>query len=242
MRKSFLLLLAVLMSGVLLAQSDSTTKRSIMSSRGLPKGNDHFIVQLGYTQWAGRPDTLSTSGIPRSLNIYFMLNFPFRTNPHMSAALGIGVGSDNIFFKNTDIRIRDVNTFITFNDVSDTSHYKKYKLTTDYLEVPVELRWTSRPSDDNHSFKVALGVKVGTLLQAKTKGKTLLNAAGNTINEYKEKEYSKKFFNTNRLVATGRIGYGHFALFAAYQVSQVFKENMGPNVHPFTIGLSLSGL
>ncbi|TCJ17058.1 PorT family protein [Flaviaesturariibacter flavus] len=242
MRKLFLAALGLCLSGVLFAQSDSSVKRSILSSRGLPKGNDHFMIQVGYTQWAGRPDTISTTGIPRSLNIYFMLAFPFRTNPHWSAAIGVGVGSDNIYFKNTDIRIRDVDTRIKFIDVSNTQHYKKYKLTTDYLEAPVELRFSSHPNDDNRSLKFALGAKVGLLLNAKTKGRTLLNGSGDTINEYKEKEVSKKFFNRQRLVATGRVSYGHFGIFATYQVSQVFKENMGPDVHPFTIGVALSGL
>ncbi|RYZ18632.1 MAG: PorT family protein [Chitinophagaceae bacterium] len=242
MRKSFLVALSLLLSGIVMAQSDSTVKRSMLSSRGLPKGNDHFLVQGGITQWSGRPDTLSTTGISRSLNIYFMMAFPFRTNPHLSAAIGLGVGSDNMFFKNTDIRIRDNVNTIAFRNVADTNHFKKYKLSTDYLEVPLELRWTSRPDDDAHSFKVALGVKVGTLLNAKTKGKNLLDRAGTSISDYKEKEFSKRFFNSQRFSATGRIGYGHFGVFASYQISQVFKENNGPNVHPFTVGLSLTGL
>jgi hypothetical protein len=242
MRKIFFVALGLLFSGVLFAQSDSTVKSGILTSRGLPKGNDHFMIQVGYTQWAGRPDTVTTGGLPRSLNIYFMMAFPFRTNPHWSAAAGLGIGSDNIFFDKLDVRIRDLNTRIAFNNVSDTNHFKKYKLTTDYLEVPVELRYSTRPGDDNRSVKFAIGAKIGLLLNSKTKGKTLQNAAGNTINEFREKEFSKKFFNGQRLVGTARVGYGHFGIFATYQVSQVFKENMGPNVHPFTIGISLSGL
>lgn len=242
MRKSFLVALCLLFTGIVMAQSDSTVKRSMLSSRGLPKGNDHFLIQGGITQWAGRPDTLSMTGVSRSLNVYFMMAFPFRTNPHLSAALGLGVGGDAIFFKNTDIRIRDNVTNIAFRNVADTNHFKKYKLGTDYLEVPVELRWTSRPDDDAHSIKIALGVKVGQLINAKTKGKNLVNSAGTSISDYKEKEFSTRFFNKRRFVATGRIGYGHFGIFASYQLSQVFIENVGPNVHPFTVGLSLTGL
>ncbi|RYZ91418.1 MAG: PorT family protein [Proteobacteria bacterium] len=242
MRKSLLVALALLTSGIVMAQSDSTLKRSLLTPRSLPKGNDHLMVQFGITQWSNRPDTINTGGISRSLNIYFMFNFPFRTNPKLSAAIGIGVGSDNMFFKATDVRIRDIATAISFRDVSDTNHFKKTKLTTDYLEIPVELRYSAKPEDDAHSMKFALGVKVGTLLQAKVKNKMLQNAGGTDINDFKEKQYSKRFFNGNRLVATARIGYGHFSLFGAYQVSRVFKENMGPDVRPLTLGLTLSGL
>ncbi|GAA4340679.1 outer membrane beta-barrel protein [Flaviaesturariibacter amylovorans] len=242
MRKSLLVALALLTSGIVMAQSDSTVKRGLLTPRSLPKGNDHLMVQFGVTQWMNRPDSLNTGGISRSLNLYFMINFPFRTNPRLSAAIGVGVGSDNIFLKETDIRIRDVASSIAFRDVSDTNHFKKTKLTTDYLEVPVELRYSAKPEDDAHSLKFAIGVKVGALLQAKVKNKELQNAADQAINDFKEKQYSKRFFNSNRLVATARIGYGHFSLFGAYQLSRVFRENMGPDVRPLSIGLSISGL
>lgn len=240
MRKLVFAALVLLSSLVSFAQTD--TLDTPHKAASLPHGNDHLMIQLGYTQWAGRPDTVSTTGIPRSFNMYIMLNFPFRTNKHMSAAIGVGVGSDNMYFKNTDIRIRDVATAIHFNNVADTSHFKKYKLATSYLEVPVELRFTSKPEDDGHSFKAALGVKVGVLVSAKTRGRILLDKAGTTINDYKEKEASKRFFNSNRISLTGRVGVGHFSLFSSYQLTTLFKDGMGPVINPLVIGLTVSGL
>jgi hypothetical protein len=202
MRKIVLAVLAICVTGTLFAQSDSTVKKTILSSRALPASNDHLMFQFGYTQWSGKPDSINTNGIPRSLNIYFMLNFPFRTNRHMSAAIGAGIGSDHIFFDRTNIGIAANTTAIQFRNVNatsvDTASFKKYKLATSYLEVPVELRYTANP-DKASGVKAALGLKVGILLNAHTKGKNLENRAGTTINDFKEKEFSKKFFNQNRL-------------------------------------------
>ncbi|MCW3075084.1 MAG: hypothetical protein JWP69_2153 [Flaviaesturariibacter sp.] len=245
MRKIVVVVLAMCVSGALLAQSDSTVKNTILSSRALPSSNDHLMIQVGYTQWAGKPDTISTSGIPRSLNIYFMLNFPFRTNPKMSAAIGVGIGSDHVFFKRTAISIAENAPAIRFRNVNassrDTAYFKKNKIATSYVEVPVELRFLASPGNPR-SFKAAIGLKVGMLLNAHTKGKELVRHAGGTINDYKEKEFSKRFFNTNRLSATGRVGFGHFSLFGSYQVTTLFKEGLGPQVRPVTIGLNISGL
>jgi hypothetical protein len=126
--------------------------------------------------------------------------------------------------------------------LSDTNSFKKYKLATTYAEAPVELRFRTNPDDDRRSVKLAVGAKVGTLLNAHTKGKTLENKEGNTINDYKVKEYSKRYFNTTRISLTGRVGFGHFSLFGSYQLTPLFKEGQAPTIRPLTIGLTLSGL
>jgi hypothetical protein len=63
-----------------------------------------------------------------------------------------------------------------------------------------------------------------------------------TLNNYIAKENSKHFFNTTRLSVTGRVGYGHFTIFTNYSITALFKEGTAAVIHPFSIGLALSGL
>jgi hypothetical protein len=56
------------------------------------------------------------------------------------------------------------------------------------------------------------------------------------------KEKSKRFFNTNRISATARLGYGHFTLFGSYSLTPLFKEGLGPKMNTLSLGLTLSGL
>lgn len=204
---------------------------------------DHLLIQVGYDNWARKPDTLNTRGFSRSFNMYFMFDFPFKTNPQLSVAVGAGISTSNIYFKDTyiDITGRNANR-LSFQDVSDTTHFKKYKLMTTYLEAPIELRYTKNPANPKKSLKAALGAKVGTLLSATTKGKTLLNSSGNTVNAYTQKEKAKRFFNGTRLSLTGRVGVGSLSIFGSYQFNAFVKEGMGPDVRPYSIGLTLSGL
>jgi hypothetical protein len=147
-----------------------------------------------------------------------------------------------MFFEKMNVGIKENTSTLQFTNVKDTNYFKKYKLATNYLEAPVELRFSSNPNDTRHSVKVALGVKVGMLLDAHVKGKELMNRQGNTLNDYKMKEYSKRFVNKNRLAATARLGYSSFSLFASYAITPLFKEGLGPVVRPITFGLTLSGL
>lgn len=207
------------------------------------RSNDHFMLQYGFDNWTGTNDSTRPSGFSRFFNVYLMLDKPFKTNPKMSVGLGIGVGSSNMFFSKRFIDVKATSNTLPFRKVDSVNHFKKFKLTTVFLEAPVELRYSSNPESSNSSFKAALGVKVGTMLSAYTKGKTLQNKNGNAINPYISKESSKKFFNTTRIALTGRIGYGILSVYGAYQVTSLLKDIAGPTeIRPYSIGITISGL
>lgn len=223
------------------AQTDTTRNTRMLSPMQVPS-SDHFLIQFGAAQWLNKPDSIHTGGFSRTFNMYLMLSFPFKTNPHFSVALGPGIATDNIFLDKQQAQITATTTTIPFRNTADTTHFKKFKVATAFLEAPVELRFSGNPDNNSKSIKVALGVKVGTMLSAWTKGKTLQNKAGTTLNDYIEKEKSKRYFNTTRFSLTGRIGWGHFTAFTSYALTPVFKEGVGPKMNTLSIGLSLSGL
>jgi hypothetical protein len=207
------------------------------------RSKDHLLLQLGFDNWANKPDTIHTKGLSRSFNIYLMFEFPFKTNPHLSIAVGAGIGTSNIYFSKTyiDISGKTANK-LSFRNVGDTAHFKKYKLLTTYVEAPVEFRYVLNPAQPKKSFKAAVGVKIGTMLGAGTKGKILQNSAGQTTNAYTQKEKSKRYFNSTRISLTGRVGFGNLSLFANYQVNSFIKQGFGPDVRPYAVGITLSGL
>ena len=207
------------------------------------RSNDHFMIQYGFDKWAGARDSINPKGFSRFFNAYIMLDKPFKTNAKLSVGLGVGIGSSNIFFDKTYVDVKSLSSQLPFTNVDSLNHFKKFKLTTVYAEAPVELRYSSDPENAGKSLKIALGVKVGTLLSAHTKGKTLVSKNGSTLNNYIEKESSKKFFNSTRLAATARIGYGIFGIYGAYQITSFLKTGAGPaEIKPYSIGIYISGL
>ena len=242
MKKIFLLPVTCFMLSFLFAQetTEPPKKKNPINLSG--RANDHFLLQLGYTGWNGIPDSINNGGLSKSINVYFMFDFPFKTSPKLSVGVGAGIASDQIKFSKTYVGIKETSATLQFIDQSDTSHFKRTKLVTAYLEAPIELRFTADPMHSDKSFKFALGVKVGTMLNAHTRNKDLEDENGNVINSYTMKESSKKFFNSTRLSAQARIGWGHFTLYGSYQLSALFKDGVGPIVKPYSIGLTLSGL
>ncbi len=241
MKKIFALVISGLIVTGLTAQEtpapEKKKEKVVLSSRS----NDHLMLQLGYTTWAGIPDTINQKGLSKSFNAYFMFDFPFKTSPKLSIGVGAGIGSDHITFTKTNLGIKENTSAIHFTNVPDTSHYKKTKLATVYFEAPVELRFSANP-ETGKGIKAALGVKVGTLLNAHTRNTKYEDKSGNLLNDYVMKESSKRFFNKTRISGMARLGYGHFTLYGSYQFTPLFKDGSGPEVRPFSIGVTLSGL
>lgn len=241
MKKIVVLFITCLTLNSLFAQETGTQKKKkTINLSG--RANDHLMLQIGYAGWSGIPDSINNGGLSKSVNAYFMFDFPFKTSPKLSIGVGAGISTDQIKFSKTYVGIKDPTTILHFVNQADTTHFKRTKLVTAYLEAPIELRYTFDPLNSDKSVKLAVGVKVGTMLSAHTRYKDLENENGNTLNQYTMKESSKRFFNSTRLSLTARLGWGHFSVYGSYQVSALFKDGVAAVIHPYSIGLTLSGL
>ena len=246
MKKILLTVLTIaLVSAAFAQEAPATTKKPKKDfSKIIDRPGDHIVLQMSSDHWAGAPDSISSrmGGLPRGGNIYIMLDKPFKSNPQLSVGFGLGVSTSSIYFKKTFVNIAAGTAKLPFTNLDSSDHFKKFKLSTAYLEIPVELRFTNDPTQYKNTFKAAIGIKVGTLLNAHTKGKTLQNKNDGTINSFTSKETSKQYFNSTRLAVTARVGWGLFSLFGSYQVNNMFKDGVAPDIKPYQIGLSISGL
>ena len=239
MRKFSAIVFALTISTIAFSQ----TKPSIPTKIG-NRAADHLMIQLATNFWSGTADSVTNyiKSLNRSANVYFMYDKQFKNNPKLSVGIGVGVGTSNIYFSKMEAKISAFNPKLPFIRTDTGNNFKKYKLATAYLEIPLELRFMAKPETPNKSIKGAIGLKVGTLLNAHTKGRILQNAAGAKLNSYTLKESSKSYFNTTRFAATARVGYGIFSLFGAYNITNIFKDGVTPDTKLVQIGFTISGL
>ncbi|TVR78624.1 MAG: PorT family protein [Chitinophagaceae bacterium] len=206
------------------------------------ESQDRLVVELTHDNWLfesddefiNMSDDFSTLWYSRGISINFMYDIVFG-NSRFSLAPGIGFQSTNVFH-NAQLSI-DTNGNTFFTDLPEFDDFKRKKLNISYLDVPIELRFRTRPNQRGSSFKVALGFKGGIRIDSKTKIKFEQDG---DVQRVKEKNLAN--LNQFRYGPTFRIGYGVFNLIAYYSLNGVFEEGSGPSLTPISIGLSLNGL
>ncbi|MCF8219005.1 MAG: PorT family protein [Bacteroidales bacterium] len=245
-KKQFLILISFVFisGGLVTAQGVSmgtdTTKAD--DNEKMAK-KERYMFGMGNDFWLDAPGNADIRNYNPSFVVSFMFDHPFGTSP-LSFAAGLGLQSNNLY-SDAFIQENDINQKSKFKAIPDSLDYSKNKISTTYLELPVELRL--RMLEDN-DLTIAAGFKVGYLINSHTKykGDNYLNT-GTSNSELKIKEHNIPNLVDLRYTATARIAYKNFSLFAHYNLTPLFEEdklvdNSGDpnNMYLITTGLLFS--
>ena len=236
MKRVAILAVLILQSSLLFAQD--LDKSSINSTPAIVKpARDFLMVNFGYNGWASKPDTVKLKSFGYNFSAALCYDFPINKS-HLSFAPGLGISTNVVYLDGQVLPFTDTGALASSaHFLPDTSHYKRYKFVTTYLQAPFELRYFGNKQNRNQGFKAAIGIDVGLLLGSHTKGILPVNGVDVNI-----KQASKEYQNIWNMAAHVRVGWGHITLFGSYNVTTLFKQNEGPKITPFSVGLSLTGL
>lgn len=131
--------------------------------------------------------------------------------------------------------VDEYNKDYTWGEIDTLLDYSKNRFKTWFVNAPllVELNTGDRK---NKSFHVSAGAIFGFNLQTKMKYKYRKDGDD-------KKEKDKQSFNTNpfRVSLTARAGVGMVNFFATYSLTPLFESGRGPELYPFTVGVTLLG-
>lgn len=176
--------------------------------------------------WMNWPKGMNVRAINQGAGGFVMYNVPIGKSP-LTFSLGAGLGFHNLY-SNTTINDIHADT-ITFTPIVDSIDYRKSKLGLTYLDFPIELKLVT-----NKKLRFAVGVKLGYLLDAKTKYKGDDAEGFESTIKYRKVEHVDKF----RFGPTVRFGYDWFQIMGYFSVTQVFEKGLGPDVYPISVGIT----
>lgn len=193
---------------------------------------DRLIVDIVYNDWHGDVDLFKSPWTSIGFNTQLM--FDKVISDENTFALGWGLGFSHVNNRTPWIYIKDLaeNRTIVIDDQSAFENIKRSKLSANYIELPLELRF--RTKGYKH-FKFMVGGKVGYQLNAYSK---IVESIGGQ--NYSVKSYNFPDNNPLRLGATVRIGIRNWAIFGAYHFTRFFTHPESVQLTPYSVGVSIS--
>jgi hypothetical protein len=253
--------LIILMACSAIAQSNEPAKKT-----GRPDIPGTFTLELGINRLTEKPNELKYGFWgSRSLNVYYQYDMRIGKSK-FSFHPGIGLGMERLkfvnsrqYFSNDTISLSnptlmfdnagntmfvDAGHFIYDGDtlgqidLSGSFRAKKSMLSMNYLDIPVELRFSTKPDDPARSFKIAIGGRAGYLLNAHTKIKYREDGEVKKLKTYQAYNLSRFRYGVYM-----KVYLGNFALFGYYNLNTLFEDKKGPaqtQAQTYTIGISLA--
>lgn len=210
-------------------------------------GNMNFQEEYGYL------DLVMNKSIFFSIN-FLEQNIRLTNNQKWGLLTGLGWEFHNYRFSN-DVMITpdssEIKGFYTQN-----ISMRKSKLTVNYLTVPVLLEFQTNRYSKKNSFHFTTGVVAGVRVSSHTKryfeeenkDYQLLDPVTRDVvyhatspGNKKVKDWDDFHLNPFKVDATVRIGWGWINLFGNYSLTTLFKEGKGPELYPFSAGITLAG-
>lgn len=178
----------------------------------------------------------------RTINVYYQHELRIAQSK-FSLVPGIGLSLERFKFKNGATLGYDEDSLKLFLPTeTGMTNLRKSQLITNFVDVPIELRFTSNPSDPGRAFKLSIGGRIGYMYDAFSKLK--YREAGET-KQLKDKQNWN--LNRFRYGVSARLGIGNFSLFGYYNLTPLFEEGEGlheneiaNDFQTMTVGISLS--
>jgi hypothetical protein len=167
---------------------------------------------------------------PKSMevNINF-LEYSIVLDSHIGLVTGMGFSMNNYRFDHDLTLVKGDNHIIPlwFNE---DQKVEKSKLTASYLTVPLLLEFQIPVNGRSNRLFISGGLIGGINLGSHTKVK---------YDHSKEKDRGSFNINPFKCSATVRAGFNDLSLYASYGLTPLFKNDKGPELFPFSIGISL---
>lgn len=191
---------------------------------------DQFYVGLTYNLLRNRPATISQNNLSYGLFMGLIKDIP--VNGPRTWALGIGLGYGvNSYYSN--LRALESSGGFTYVNADALEGYRRNKLETHLVEMPIEIRWRSSNATDYKFWRIYGGVKAGYIVGTRSK------YIGDTT---KDSFYNPDSENL-QYGLTLSVGYNTFNLHAYYGLNSLFQEGVtGPQGQPLEMAAVRVGL
>lgn len=239
---SFLMLMAL--GGFAQQVSNETVADGKPKKKRKPPKKEMVLVNLNFDHWLFTPSTVTPKWFAsRGVDVAVLYDYVIAKS-NFSVAGGVGFNSHNIHMEGFPIEYQTTEGH-SYTHL-DPRFFEGQKITvnkisTNFIDIPVEVRFRSNPHKNGKRIAASIGFKLGWLVQSHTKTKVDEDYFFQGVNfGEKVKTYDVPNLTKFRYGLTARIGYANFYLNFFYSLTPLFTEGRGTQAVPISIGIGVS--
>lgn len=206
MYKRFSVLVFILMLlGVKAQEAENNTLEKYLE--------DQFYVGLTYNFILNKPNSVKQQNLSYGILGGFIKDIPLNKERDFALGLGLGYGVNSYY---TNLRAINSSPGIIYEDLNSSDSYKRNKLETHVIEVPLELRWRNSTPYEHRFWRIYAGIKFGYIVGSRSKFVT---------DNSKDSFYNADTRNF-RYGLMLNVGYNTFNIHAYYALTDLFEDNL----------------
>ena len=227
MKHFFILFITIFSFSFAVISQDKTGSKSTERNTH----QDHMLIDFGWETFTSKPNGVEFKWYNNGINIQLFYDQLFGQSG-FSAAIGGGFSSQS-YYSNRQIRRDTTYSPLLYSKWSTPDYvpYQKNKVSTSWVEIPIEFRYRTKLDDWGYRWKFSIGGKVGFLLDTHDK---IVNNDG-----VKFKTYYFPDMNRVRAGLIARAGYGKVNFTAFFSLTEFFIPGRGPEMKQLGFAISL---
>ncbi len=129
---------------------------------------DQFYLGITYNFLLNQPEGVNQQNLSYGLQGGFIKDIPFNYDRTIGMGIGIGLGL-NTYYSN--IKAAENGNMVQYSILSDDENnlYKRSKLETHSIELPIEFRWRNSTADTYKFWRIYTGIKFTYVYDARSK-------------------------------------------------------------------------
>ena len=191
---------------------------------------DQFYLGVTYNLLLNKPEGITQRNLSYGIMGGIIKDIPLNDERNFGLGIGLGYALNSYY---TNLFAEEVNGDVVYSALASNDNFKRSKLETHLIELPLEIRWRNSNATEYKFWRVYAGGKLGYIFEGRSKFVADSGKSGFNNPDIKKLQYGLMF----------NVGYNTWNIHVYYALSKLLEDGavldtMEPiDVKPLRIGI-----
>ena len=174
---------------------------------------DQFYLGITYNFILNKPDGVNQSNFSYGLKGGFIKDIPLNSRRNFGIGIGLGYAYNTYY---TNLFVNETESGLEYIVLDSDVSYKRNKLDTHVIEMPIEFRWRTSTPSDYKFWRIYGGMKLGYVVGSRSK----------FVSNSAKISFSNSDVRNFRYGVMLNFGYSTVNVHAYYALSNLFNDGV----------------